>query len=493
MLSRRAFLSSSAALAASALGPSRRPNVLVVIADEWRAQATSWNGDRNVVTPALDRFARESVSFDRAVSNLPVCCPARASMMTGQYPLTHRVFINDVELKPKGVTLGEAFRNAGYATGFIGKWHLYGSPDGNYGRRLAPIPREKRLGSTTGKPASARMTTIIPFTTRATTRNRSIGRVTMPRLKPATPLPSFRTRRSERIPSCSASRWVRLTFPTRRRPRSSATVIAIARFSCVPNVPEAKRAKAIEELRGYYAHMAALDACFARLFGALEQTGIADDTIVVFLSDHGDMMLSQGLTTKLYPWDESVRVPMLIRYPRALGRKGWRSSATFDMPDLMPTILSLAGLPIPEGVEGSVRLKRNEVQPDAGASLILLPVPITEARRYGFLEYRGLRTSRYTYVRSIRGPWLLYDNQEDPYQMHNLVEVAGSRALREQLNRQLDAELRRRNDEFLPAAEYLKQDGLTHYKEPNVPWGYAKSPWGDWESTNLLPNGVKPT
>ena len=138
MTSRRQFLASTAAIASAgrtAWGKARQPNVLVIIADEWRAQPTSWNGDRNVSTPALDHFARESVCFDNAVSNLPVCCPARASIMTGQFPLTHGVFINDVELKPKGATLGQTFRDAGYRTGYIGKWHLYGSPDGNYGRR----------------------------------------------------------------------------------------------------------------------------------------------------------------------------------------------------------------------------------------------------------------------------------------------------------------------------------------------------------------------
>jgi arylsulfatase A-like enzyme len=483
LLSRRGFLGSSAA----ALGVSgrRRPNVLVVIADEWRTQATSWNGDRNVWTPALDRFARESVSFDRAVSNLPVCCPARASMMTGQYPLTHRVFINDVELKPKGVTLGEAFRNAGYATGYIGKWHLHGSPDGNYGRRLAPIPREKRLGFDYWKACEC-----------THDYNHSLY------YSGDNPEPKYWSGYDAAAQTGDAIAFIQDAakranpfllclslgpphFPYETAPAEFRERYRDREIQLRPNVPEARRAQGVEELRGYYAHMAALDACFARLFGVLERTGIAEDTIVVFLSDHGDMMLSQGLTTKLYPWDESVRVPMLIRYPRALGRKGWRSSATFNMPDLMPTILSLAGLLIPDGVEGSVRLKRSGVQEDASASLILLPVPITEARRYGFLEYRGLRTPRYSYVRSIRAPWLLYDNQEDPYQMHNLVEAAGFRQLREQLNRQLDAELRNRNDEFLPAAEYLKQDGLTHYKEPNVPLGYAKSPWGDWESTNL--------
>jgi arylsulfatase A-like enzyme len=146
MTSRRRFLLSGAAAPAVLAQRRRRPNVLFVLVDEWRAQATRYNGDANVETPALDRFAAESVSFDAAVSGTPVCCPYRASLITGQYPLTNGVFVNDVELKPNGVTMGEAFAKAGYRTGWIGKWHLYGSPDGTYGRRLAYIPPYKGLG-----------------------------------------------------------------------------------------------------------------------------------------------------------------------------------------------------------------------------------------------------------------------------------------------------------------------------------------------------------
>ena len=78
------------------------------------------------------------------------------------------------------------------------------------------------------------------------------------------------------------------------------------------NVPDGNRAQATDTLRGYYAHMSALDDCLGRLFETLDRAGAAEDTLVVFTSDHGDMMLSQGLTTKLYPWDESIRVPLLI-------------------------------------------------------------------------------------------------------------------------------------------------------------------------------------
>lgn len=147
---RRQFLTNAVAATAAVpvlLGQgTRRPNVLVVLADEWRAQATGYNGDHNVSTPVLDRLETQSVNFQNAISGCPVCCPYRASLLTGQYPLTHAVFVNDVELKPTGPTLAETFRRAGYSTGFIRKWHVYGSPDGNYGRRLAFIPPEKHLG-----------------------------------------------------------------------------------------------------------------------------------------------------------------------------------------------------------------------------------------------------------------------------------------------------------------------------------------------------------
>src|SRR5262245_14909093 len=118
MITRRTFnqnVLSTALLGAGKDGTTpRRPNVLFVIADEWRAQAFGYAGDFNVHTPTIDRFAQQSVNFEHAISGCSVCCPARASVMTGQYPLTNGVYINDVPLQPRGVTLGEAFQAAGY-------------------------------------------------------------------------------------------------------------------------------------------------------------------------------------------------------------------------------------------------------------------------------------------------------------------------------------------------------------------------------------------
>ena len=484
--SRRAFLAGTAAAVLPGAGTARRPNVLFVMADEWRAQATGYHGDPNVQTPVLDRLAGESVSFENATSGCPVCCPARASIMTGQYPLTNGVFINDVELQPHAPTLGETFAQAGYRTGYIGKWHLYGSPDGHYGRRLAYIPPEKRLGFEYWKACEC-----------SHDYNHSLyyeGSDPQPRYWPGYDADSQTADACEFIAAHARKSDPFLLFlslgpphfPYQTAPERYRALYANRDLQLRPNVAPERRAEAQELLRGYYAHMAALDGCFARLLRALDKHRVAEDTILVFTSDHGDMLLSQGLTTKLYPWEESVRIPFLVRYPRQLGRGGRKAAPPLNMPDMMPTLLSLAGLKIPDGVEGrdwsAAAAGAWEDSPD-DAALLGLPVPITEARRYGIAEYRGLRTARYTYVRSIHGPWLLYDRQEDPYQMHNLCGKKESAAIQGTLDRMLDARLRGANDDFLPAAEYVKRAGVEHYREVNTPVGHVKSPWGDWEST----------
>ncbi len=465
--------------------PAKRPNVLVILPDEWRAQATGYNRDPNVHTPALDRLATESASFDTAISGCPVCCPARASMMTGQFPLTNGVFINDVELKPNGPALAEVFARAGYRTGFIGKWHLYGSPDGHYGRRLAYIPPDKRLGFQYWKACEC-----------SHDYNHSLyyeGDDPTARYWPgydAQAQTDDACGYIERQAKGSDPFFLFLSlgpphFPYDTAPEKYRALYADRPIQLRPNVPEDRRAEAVTALRGYYAHIAALDDCVNQLLTTLTRLRIADDTIVAFTSDHGDMMFSQGLTTKLYPWDESIRVPLLIRYPRRQGSKGRRIRTPVNMPDLMPTLLGLAGLPIPSGVQGTDNSALACGGPERrdAAALITLPVPITEARRYGFAAYRGLRTERYTYVRSIEKPWLLYDDQTDPYQMHNRIGDPEYASKRASLDSSLNAQLRRVHDDFLPAEEYVRRAGLGHYREVNVRVGYTKSPWGDWEST----------
>jgi arylsulfatase A-like enzyme len=487
-MDRRTFLTVAAGAPAVLTAAPSHPNVLFVIADEWRAQATGYNGDVNVRTPALDRLASESVHFENAVSGHPVCCPYRASLMSGQYPLTHGIFLNDEEFKPKRETLGQAFAQAGYQTGYIGKWHLYGSPEGKYERRLAYIPPDHRFGFQYWKACEC-----------THDYNRSLY------YEDDDPAPKYWPGYDAFAQTDDACRFIEQRsrardpfllvlslgpphFPLNTAPEKYREAYQKREIRLRPNVPAKLREQAIADLRGYCAHIAAVDDCIARLLSKLQTAGIADRTIVVFTSDHGDMMRSQGLITKHVPWDESIRVPFLLRYPQKLGHKGRRIRTLLNTPDIMPTLLMLAGLAAPAGIQGTdySKLCAGASPPADSAAFLQFPVSYGQARSQGIGEYRGLRTEQYTYVRSLHGPWLLYDNDTDPYQMHNLCGDPGRTAVQTRLDQALDARLKQYGDNFLPGQEYVARFGYEHNREIRGKPGHSTSPWGDWESTSPL-------
>lgn len=492
-MQRRAFIkASAAAVSATSLssmafaGPAKRPNVVFLLTDQWRAQATGYAGDPNARTPVLDALASQSTNFTNAVSGLPLCCPARASLITGQYPLKHGVFINDVQLKPNTDTLGEAFKKAGYRTGYIGKWHLHGSPDGRYGRRNKYVPADQRFGFDywKGNEVDHEYNHERYFT----------GDDPTPKFWPGY-APFAQT--SDAIDFIDGAKadtrpfFLMLSvgpphFPRFTAPETYKDMFADADIQLRPNVPTSFAKRAVEGLRGYYAHAAALDDCVQRLLKALETSGLGEDTIFVFTSDHGEMMFSQGLEGKLYPWDEAIRVPLLIRYPRKLGSRGKRITTPIGQPDVMPTLLGLADIPVPEGIQGidlSSVMVSGRSRGGPRSALLTNPVSTLQLRLHGMDSFRGVRTERHTYVRSIKGPWLLYDNERDPYQKSNLIGTAAGKALIPEMEAELQMWLRRTGDAFLPGATYLDQAGLSHYRETQSPIGTYHSPWGDWEST----------
>ncbi|MDB6039084.1 MAG: Sulfatase [Verrucomicrobiales bacterium] len=225
-----------------------------------------------------------------------------------------------------------------------------------------------------------------------------------------------------------------------------------------PNVPDSDRAAARKDLAGYYAHCTALDDCFGDLVRTLEETGLATNTIVVFTSDHGDMLWSQDQQRKQRPWEESARVPMLFRLPPEFGIHPQHSAATINSEDVMPTLLRLCDLPVPNSVEGFdfTTTMRRGVDPSGGATVIRCIAPFGEfVRRRGGREYRALRTATHTFVRDLNAPWLLYDNQADPYQLNNLIGKPGSAILQAKLDAILRKKLIEQHDEFRPGPEYV--------------------------------------
>jgi arylsulfatase A-like enzyme len=443
------------ACASDAAVNAARPNIVFVIADQWRAQAFGYAGDANVKTPALDRFERQSVHFTQAVAGMPVCSPTRASLLTGQRPHTHGVFINDVPLDANAVTLPKVLKAAGYDTACIGKWHIDG-----HGGRSDFIPRERRQGFDYWKVLECTHAYNNSFYYGdGAEKLKWEGYDAFAQTRDAQAYLRQHTNGAAK-PFLLWLAWGPPHNPYESAPAKYRAMYSPEAIQLHANVPPEARAKARKDLAGYYAHCTALDDAFADLLRALDETGLATNTIVVFTSDHGDMLWSQNQQRKQRPWEESARVPMLIRLPNSFGIKPQRLSATINTEDVMPTLLSLVGAPIPKAVEGLdfSGAMRGGKDPSGGATVLRCISPFGEfMRRNGGREYRAVRTRQHTFVRSLDGPWMLYDNEADPYQTNNLAGKAAHSTLQQKLDSVLNAKLIAQHDDFRPGPEYIQR------------------------------------
>ncbi|MHC4535233.1 MAG: sulfatase family protein [Planctomycetota bacterium] len=435
---------------------ARKPNLVFIFADQWRAQATGYAGDPNAQTPYLDNLAKESINFTNAVSGCPVCTPYRGSLLTGQYWLTHGLFYNDKPLNPDATTIAKVYGRAGYETGYIGKWHVDGHGRSSF------IPEERRQGFKFWKVCEC---------THNYNKSLYYGETDVKQywdgydaIAQTREAQKYIRQHANKTPFILFMSWGPPHAPYQTAPEKYRKMFSADKVILHPNVPESLKKKAREELAGYYAHMAALDDCTRDILGTLKECDIEGNTIFVFTSDHGDMLRSHGHTKKQKPWEESVRIPFLLRYPAVHGKTGRKIDMPINTPDIMPTLLGLSGIAIPESVEGrdfSGVIEGTE-PPDNDAALIMCPVPFHQwGYQRGGREYRGVRTRQYTYVRDIKGPWLLYDNQADPYQLKNLCNSPEYSQIQRKLEKLLFEKLKKTKDKFLAGPEYMKMWNYT--------------------------------
>jgi len=438
---------------------SSKPNLVFILADQWRAEATGYAGNPDVITPNLDKLAAESLIFDNAITVMAVCAPWRASFLTGQYPLTHGIFYNDKPLDPEAVSLGKIYKKAGYQTGYIGKWHLNGHERGTdpFSGRNQPVPKERRQGFDYWKVREVTHDYNNSFYFDENDQKQIWeGYDAFAQTDSAI---SY-IQRNKDNPFVLVMSWGPPHDPYPTAPQEFKDRYDWSKITLRPNVPVALQDSAKKVIANYYAHITALDVALGRLVDQLEKSGIADNTILVFTSEHGDMLLSKGVLKKQRPYDESIKVPMLIRYPSKLGKSSRHILNPINTPDLLPTLLGLCGIEIPKTVEGR-DFSQNLIAGDDienEAALIMLPVPFHEWQfTNGGREFRGIRTNRYTYVKDLKGAWLLYDNETDPYQMNNLVDNPDFDSLKWDMDQILAKKLADRKDEFLTADQYMTQ------------------------------------
>lgn len=464
----RMLMLPAAAVLCCATSLRARPNILVLIADQWRAQAFGFMGDPNVRTPHLDKLASESACLVKAVSGLPVCSPMRATMLTGQRPLTHGVFVNDVPLNPEAVTIGKVLKREGYDTGFIGKWHVDGQG------RSVWIPRQRRQGFDYWKVLECTHSyNASPYY--ADSPDKQVWKEYDAAAQTDDLCTLLKSRPKGGKPFLLFLSWGPPHNPYETAPAKYKAMYDPAKIGLRRNVPAESAAVARRDLAGYYAHCSALDDCAGRVLDTLDKSGLADDTILLFTADHGDMLGSQGMQRKQKPYEESIRVPMMWRWPKG-GLKTGKLDALMNAEDIMPTLLALCGVDIPRTVEGLdfSRCLKGGADPSGGATVIQCPCPFGSewGRNRGGREYRGVRTARYTFVRDLKGPWLLFDNEADPFQMDNLVNLPGHAKLQAELDALLARKLNERGDEFKPGEDYIAK---WNYKvDPNGTAPHAK-------------------
>ena len=443
-----------------------RPNLIFVLADQLRLQSCGHAGDARAQTPCIDRFARESVDFRNCVSGSPMCAPYRASLLTGKYSSSTGMVINELRLSPQHRALAQVLGEGGYATGYIGKWHLWANQLGHHDepRNSFTPPGPHRLGFD-GFWAS--------YGFHHTYQDQyyhtdSPQRITLPGYEPdgqtdlaiaqlqqlaAGERPfalflSYGTPHDPWGPDNVPGEWlarfrdVDFALPPNYRPDNDPHADAWARLS------DAQRKELPEWMRVYYAMTANLDWNFGRLLAALEASGRREDTIVVFTSDHGEMFGAQGRRAKNIFYEEAVRVPFLLRWPGTVPA-GRVSDAPLNTPDIMPTLLTLLDLPVPTEVEGTslahCALGADGPEPSAA---FLQGMGATAIFEDGH-EWRALRSRRHTYaIYRADGEEHLYDNLADPYQQRNLAQDAAQRELLLDFRQQLRARMNALGDRF---------------------------------------------
>jgi arylsulfatase A-like enzyme len=424
-----------------------RPNVLLVFADQMRGMSLGCMGDPDVQTPNLDRLAKEGLLFTNAVANCPVCTPARASLLTGLHPLTHRAVCNDMQVSADFPTLATVLKGEGYATGYVGKWHLDGVPRDKF---TPPGPR--RLGFDYWRAWNCHHDYF-----EAKCHGDTEAPVALEGYEPVaqTDLAVRFMREHRDNPFLLCLSWGPPHDPYDQVPEEYRKQYDPEKLTLRPNAQNADR----ERLANYYAAITALDDQLGRLMRALKELRLDENTLVIFTSDHGDMLGSHDRTHKEQPWEECLLVPLVMRWPARLGNAQVVDTLV-GLVDLMPTILGLAGIEVPKGLSG-VDLSapiRGEMGQEPGSVFLQVIVPSNQARANGVKEWRGVRTKRYTYARYQNGDgWVLFDNKTDPYQQKNLFHDKGAVRLRRELECEVQGWLQRTGDEFLPWQEHIRE------------------------------------
>ena len=434
---------------------NERPNLLFVFADQLLASCLPLYGENQIETPNLDRLASEGVTLDNCVSTCPVCTPYRAMLITGRHPQTTGHIINSTRTRHTEISIADAFASQGYRTGWIGKWHLH---TGVWPAQNVPdwVPEGRdRMGFQHWRAYNMHMVYFNGFVNGD----------------------DWSTEQWEGYETEALNRYAFefmdepgddpfCLFLSPHQPHGTPFDYApkhcyerVPEYPTVPeNVPEEWQERSRKMYRNYLAMVIALDDMIGEILDYLDRTGKADNTLLVFTSDHGTQVGAHGIQPweKRQPYEESIHVPFIIRLPGTLDGGIRRDTLTAPI-DLYPSLCSLCDVPIPRTVEGH-DLSESWLG-RSGAFEQQAVLTMNFSKRYDHyqngMEWRGIRTKRHAYARWLNGLTELFDLESDPLEMTNLAEDSQHSGLREEMENHLAGLLAKRGD-ALHACEHYR-------------------------------------
>ena len=452
--------------------PQKR-NVLMIVSDDLNTDLGCY-GHPLVKSPNIDRLAQRGIRFDRAYCQYPLCNPSRSSFMTSLYPDQTGVLSNgnDFRVKqPDVVTLGQLFQQAGYFVARVGKIYHYGVPlqigtdgaDDKHSWQLVVNPRG------IDRESHDKIHTLVPgefggtlswlnVPSRDEEHTDGIGATEAIRLleehQPAkTGRPFFlavgfyRPHTPYVAPSHHFDKYaIEAIQPSLEKPGDRSDIPAPALFD-KPQQRELSVGQRKQIIQAYFASISFMDAQVGRLLAALDRLDLTDNTVIVFMSDHGYQLGEHGLWQKSTLFERSVRVPLIVANPRNKNA-GQATSALTELVDVYPTLAQLCGLQNPPHVRGQSLVP---VLDDVGQSMreAALSVTMSRSRPGGKGDNRikgySIRTARYRYTawNNAEAGEELYDYETDPDEFTNLARDPQQRELLERMQALLQTSLSR--------------------------------------------------
>lgn len=453
----------------------KKPNVIFIMVDQWRRQALGFMKEDPVKTPVLDQLAKEGVAFTRAYATRPICSPNRASLLTGRYPINHKIIMNDMPLADSLPSLGNQFKKAGYKTFYIGKWHL--DSDFNF---TAP---ENRSGFNDYWLQTVAHNHFQTIHYEENNRNRqfanlwepdfltdkAIAQISKNNHQPFTMVISYgpphtgggKGFENSREPGRRVDDKIKFGYGYGAPEKYEDMYQPFANISRRPNVKLVGEDKSDFVLPGYFGAITSIDENIGRLIKHLKEAGVYDNTIIVFTSDHGEMLGSHGKMTKGIWFEESVGVPLIITGPGI--KKNYKTNQLINSVDLLPTLLGLSKLPILKGIDGkdySPLLKGNKFNAPNEVFLSFDKGSVKERDR----GWRSIITKEYSFTVANTDYYfnsnfevgddgiVFYNLKNDPYQMKPIYTKTANKedtAIMQELYKKLESKLDKENDNFL--------------------------------------------